>query len=167
MGFNPPPRQLPPKGTRLHGKQLWSAVLDRYDLEQQEFALLREIVRSVDELDDLAAEVSRHGAVSPRGVLNPAVSEARQMRVALAALLSALRLPSSDGAEDDEASMRRPRRYPAVRRIDPPAPRSDATSVSPSGRHHFADGRSGKATGISVAELITRIGEGSSAEVSA
>ena len=168
------PHPLPPKGTRLNGKALWSAVLDRYELEHQERALLREIVRSVDELDQLADAVSRHGVVTPRGVLNPAVSEARQLRVALASLVAALRLPAGAEADDGEASVRRPRRYPPVRSID--APRSGGESASrrndsrspaatPTGggvtqtRARHSRDRSGGAVAVSVADLYARIGD--------
>lgn len=76
---------LPPKGTRLNGEALWSAVLNRYELEPHEQALLREIVRSVDDLDRLAGASSRNPVVARDGRVNPALNEARRLRAVLAA----------------------------------------------------------------------------------
>ena len=46
-----------PKGARRNGRALWRDVLGKYELEQHELALLREAVRTVDDLDALAAVV--------------------------------------------------------------------------------------------------------------
>ena len=48
----------PPVASKAGGKALWAAVLDDYELEEHELALLRELVRTVDLLDDLAAVVT-------------------------------------------------------------------------------------------------------------
>ncbi len=53
----------PPRGTGKAGAALWRAVLAAYELEEHELLLLREAVRTVDVLDDLAARVARDGAV--------------------------------------------------------------------------------------------------------
>lgn len=111
---------LPPKFTRLAGEALWSAVLDRYQLEQHELLILREIVRCVDDLDRLANIAGRQGAITAGGGIHPAIAEARQMRITLATLIGALRLPEEDDRE--QVQLRRPRRYAAVRSIDSPAP---------------------------------------------
>lgn len=105
MSRSPKP-PAPPEGTRDGGRRLWSSVLAEFELDEHELALLREAVRTVDLLDDLAAAVGRDGPLveSPQGVkAHPAAVEARQQRIALARLLAALRLPS-----------RRGRRRPAV-----------------------------------------------------
>lgn len=153
-------RPLPPKGTGLHGKDLWSAMLDRYEFERHELVLLREFVRCADDLDRLAGAIARHGVVTARGDLNPAVAEARQLRIALAALVGALRLPAEND-NDGPTPVRQPQRYPTVRRIDTPAPRTTASvranaRAEAHGRHSADDRSPGKTPGISVAELCAR-----------
>jgi hypothetical protein len=84
-----------PKGTGPNGRRLWNAVLDVYVLEQHELALLREAVRTVNQLDKLDDVVRRDG-VKPKGTVrvHPALVESRQLRITLARVLAALRLPS-------------------------------------------------------------------------
>lgn len=89
----------PPKGTGAGGKRLWFDVLNGFELDEHEMALLIEATRTVDLLDELDAAVKSEGAVidSPHGrKAHPAAVEARQQRIALARLLAALRLPSGD-----------------------------------------------------------------------
>jgi hypothetical protein len=76
---------------------LWREVTGEYILEEHELTLLREATRSVDQLDKLDAIARRDGLViggkqAPR--MHPAVVEARQLRLVLARVLAALRLPS-------------------------------------------------------------------------
>jgi hypothetical protein len=108
----------PPRGTGVNGAKLWRDVLGKYELEEHELALLREMVRTVDLLDKLAAIVTHEGllAEGPHGSKpHPAVVEARQARIALARLTAALRLPA--GAENDQAVGRRPQRRVGARGI--------------------------------------------------
>lgn len=91
-----------PKGTRASGRRLWSSVVDRYELEEHEAALLREAVRLVDLLDELQAVVDRDGPLLGTGEkrrVHPAAVEARQSRIALARVLAALRLPDADSGK--------------------------------------------------------------------
>lgn len=151
-----PIRPLPPRGTSLHGRELWSAMLDRYEFERHELVLLREFVRCADDLDRLAGAISRHGVVTARGDLNPAVEEARQLRIALAALGGALRLPAEDQHEAP-TPMRQPQRYAAVRPIDSAAPRTEAKPRAVThGRHSAGNQSPSKAATLSVAELCAR-----------
>lgn len=113
---------VPPRGTRLKGEALWAAVLSRYELEHHELVLLREIVRTVDDLDRLSDSVVRHGAITASGSVHPALAEARQLRVTLATLLGALNLPAEYEDEYDQASPRRPQLLPFVRSTDEPEP---------------------------------------------
>lgn len=105
----------PPKGTGPSGRALWRDVLGKYELERHEEVLLREAVRSVDQLDKLHAIVERDGLLvdGPNGAqrMHPAAVEARQLRIALARVIAALRLP----ADDDE--LHRPQRRVGVRGI--------------------------------------------------
>src|SRR5688572_27231584 len=113
-----PRKPSPPAGTAASGKALWTAVLAEWELDSHELALLREAVRTVDQLDRFAAIVKREGDVieSPQGLkVHPAAVEARQARIALARILAALRLP--DGLEGDESQGRRSQRRSGVRGI--------------------------------------------------
>jgi hypothetical protein len=104
-------RQIPspPKGTRVNGAKLWRDVLEKYELEQHELTFSREMVRTVDLSDELAGITAREGLMvrGPHGSKrkpHPAVVEARQVRIALAGLTAALRLPAGD--ESDPAAGR-------------------------------------------------------------
>lgn len=104
----------PPKGSAVGGRRLWRSVLDSFDLEEHELALLREAVRTVDTLDGLAAIVADEGLIvsTPTGPrAHPALVESRQLKIALARLLAALRMP--DGEAGDESQGRRQRRVGA------------------------------------------------------
>lgn len=108
----------PPEGCGASGLALWRSVLDAYQLEQHEIALLREMARTVDTLDELAAIVANEGAMVPGPGLtqrvHPAIVEARALRLALARLSASLRLPA--GEEGDEpAHLRRPQRRGGAR----------------------------------------------------
>lgn len=108
----------PPKGTRPSGRALWRDVLSRYELEQHELALLREMVRTVDLLDKLAVVADKEGPMvaGPHGKKpHPAITESRQQRIAFARLTAALRLPA--GAENDQATGRRPQRRVGARGV--------------------------------------------------
>ncbi len=109
----------PPRGTAKPGRELWRSVLGQFDLEEHELALLREIVRTVDALDRLAAIVLEEGDVITDDKGNrrahPASVEARQLRIALARLQAALRLP--DGDAGDQSANRRPQRRVGARGI--------------------------------------------------
>ena len=91
---------------RPSGRKLWDFAVDEFEFEEHERAVLLEACRTVDLLDDLHAAVEAEGPVldSPQGrKAHPAAVEARQQRIALARLLSALRIPS----EDDERPQQR------------------------------------------------------------
>jgi hypothetical protein len=106
-----------PAGTRASGRRLWQSVLAEYEFEEQELALLREVVRCVDLCDELDARVKVDGAVidSPQGLkAHPAAVEARQQRITLARLLAALRVPLGD---ESEKSSGRPQKRVGVRGV--------------------------------------------------
>jgi len=101
----------PPSGTRASGRRLWASIVTVFELEEHELALLREAVRTVDTLDRLDAVVRADGGMidTSTGVkVHPGLVEARQLRIALARLLAALRLP--DGEVGTESQGRRQRR---------------------------------------------------------
>ncbi len=95
---------------------MWRAVVSEYELEEHELLLLREAVRTADVLDDLALLVARDGALiasSQGDRAHPALTEARQQRIALARLFAALRLPAGEEGEGE----RRPQRRMGVRGV--------------------------------------------------
>jgi hypothetical protein len=96
----------PPEGAGTAGARLWHAVLDEHELAEHELALLREAVRTVDQLDALAEVLNEEGVMTGAKV-HPALVESRQLRLTLARLLGALRVP-------DEADVR-PQRRTGVR----------------------------------------------------
>ena len=107
-----------PSGLRTPGRRLWDSVVDDFELEEHELALLVEAVRTVDLLDLLDARVRDDGPIvaSPQGDrANPAAVEARQQWIALARLLAALRLPA--GEEDDRQAGARPQRRVGARGV--------------------------------------------------
>jgi hypothetical protein len=95
---------LPPDGTEDAGRALWRSVVECYDLDEHELALLREAVRVVDTLNMLDDAVKRDGAMLGDKV-HPALVEARQGRLVLARILAALRLP--EGTETSTRPQRR------------------------------------------------------------
>jgi hypothetical protein len=104
-----------PAGSRTSGKRLWKSILAEYELEEHELALLREMVRTVDRLDELHALVEADGVmVGDR--LHPAMVEARQLRIVMARLAAAMRLPAGEeGTDDAKVGTRRPQRRAGVR----------------------------------------------------
>jgi hypothetical protein len=110
-----PPR--PPRGLKAGGRKLWLSVVEEYELEEHESALLLEMCRARDRLDALAAVIRAEGVIEEGlGRAHPAAVEARQLAITFSRLSAALRLPA--GAEDDrQAHARRPQRRHGVRGI--------------------------------------------------
>jgi hypothetical protein len=87
-----------PAGAKASGKRLWRSILAEYELEEHEAALLREMVRTVDRLDELHGRGERDG-VMVRDRLHPA-----------------MRLPAGDEESGDaKQGTRRPQRRVGVR----------------------------------------------------
>lgn len=97
-----------PAGLKVSGRRLWRSVVDEFELDEHELALLLQAARCVDRLDRLA----EHAADAPLVVTNsrgdqvthPSVTESRQQAITLSRLLASLRLPSG---EMDERPQRR------------------------------------------------------------
>lgn len=105
-----------PAGLRAHGRRLWAAVVEQYELAEHERALLVEACRTLDLLDRLDAEVRRDGPMldTPQGLrAHPAAVEARQQRLTYGRLLAALRLPDDDAG--DQPATGRPQRRGGAR----------------------------------------------------
>ncbi len=115
VATGPPP---PPRGSRAGGRRLWHSVVDGFDLDEHELALLTEACRTVDQLDALDTRVRRDGVIvttSQGERAHPALVESRQLRIVLARLLAGLRLPS--GEAGDEQSTARPQRRSGYRGV--------------------------------------------------
>lgn len=85
------------------GGRIWRSVADEYDLDEHEKALLLEVARTADVLEQLDAVVRADGPIvrdsKGRARTHPAAVEARQTRILLARLVAALRLPSGDDGD--------------------------------------------------------------------
>ncbi|WP_029899535.1 hypothetical protein [Nocardia brasiliensis] len=95
-----------PKGLRPGGRKLWGDIVNRWDLRPDELRVLREAAREVDLIDSLEAALARD-AIMIRGsmgqrVVNPLITELRQHRGTLAALLRQLKLPDDDAEQAQE-----------------------------------------------------------------
>jgi hypothetical protein len=105
------PKPRVPNGAGPSGQRLWAGVVDDYVLERHELELLKQAVRCVDDLDALDAVVAQDGVVvdgksGPR--VHPALVESRQLRLTLARVLAALRLPSGLAGKSPHLDARRP-----------------------------------------------------------
>ena len=98
-----------PAGLADAGKRLWSAVVDKYDLRIDEQRTLEDACREADLIDLMASELAAGDLLitgsQGQKVVNPLVSELRQHRNTLAALMRQLKLPE-DGDVDKEAGER-------------------------------------------------------------
>lgn len=103
----PPP---PPAELGESGAALWASVMDAYELEPHEERLLLQIARAADTLDELAAIVAREGHMiaARNGELraHPALVESRQLAIAYARLVAALRIPLGDDEQSGRGQKR-------------------------------------------------------------
>jgi hypothetical protein len=94
-----------PRGLGPAGRELWKSTLQRWELDAHELAQLREIARTADLCERLAAVVARDEPSSTVAARH-AIVELRQQRVTLARLIAALRLPGGLQQDADDAAMR-------------------------------------------------------------
>lgn len=90
-----------PRGATAAGRRLWRSVLEGYELEEHEVALLREAVAVVDLCERLQKLVADEGLMV-EGRTHPALVELRQQRIVLARLVVALRVDPG-GTGDGQA----------------------------------------------------------------
>jgi hypothetical protein len=94
-------RPAVPAGLAVRGRRFWRETTEKYEVSASELQLLREVCRTMDNLDDLAAAIAADGAtvLGSKGqqVVNPALTEARGQRLALHRLIAALALPDEVG----------------------------------------------------------------------
>lgn len=109
-GIPPAPPGLKPRG---RGRALWREVLGALELDVQEIALLIELARTFDLLDELDDDVKANGIFfALGGKVRPAVVERRQQQIVAARLVASLRLPA-----DLSRPERRPQRRGASRGV--------------------------------------------------
>jgi hypothetical protein len=82
------------------GRSLWSAVVGEYELRADELRLLEHAARTVDLIDDMAAELAKAALMVPGSMgqtrPHPLLTEIRGHRGLLATLLKQLDLPDTD-----------------------------------------------------------------------
>ncbi len=90
---NPPP----PKRLDAAGKQLWQAVVAKYELRQDELETLKAACGEADLIEKMAAALEDQPLVVSGSmgqlVAHPLVQELRQHRATMAGLLRGLKLP--------------------------------------------------------------------------
>lgn len=97
-----------PRGLGASGKTLWKAVLSDYELDEHEQSILVQACRISDACDKLQGIVDDEGVMceSSQGTrAHPALVELRQQGIALARLMTALRIPAG---ESDGRGQQRP-----------------------------------------------------------
>lgn len=105
----------PPNGAKSGGIRLWESITAQFELEEHELAILRQMVRTIDEIDILEEALGNshiQGGNSLVSRVNPIVPELRQQRILLARLTAALRLPDGLDGMDGKAggALKRPAR---------------------------------------------------------
>jgi len=107
----PVTRPAAPRGLSKSGRKLWREIVSsgRYELRPDELRVLEDACREADLIDDLATE-AKGAPKTVRGshggtVINPLISELRQHRVTLNALLRFLRLPDEGAAGESNRSV--------------------------------------------------------------
>ena len=104
----------PPTGLGNSGRALWRQIArslpDGWELDEREEAILRLAGQQVDDLSRLEKAISKDGAMAlgsaGQPVVNPAITEARQARLAIGRLLGTLHLPDADEAPRTAAGKR-------------------------------------------------------------
>ncbi len=99
-----------PPGLGPAGRGLFNAVMTTYELEPHEEVILLSAARQADTVTELEAVVKRDGATvqgsSGQPRLHPALVEARQARLAVAALLGRIDLRDEEGRSSATPSVR-------------------------------------------------------------
>lgn len=103
-----------PKGLGAPGKALWKAVLGGlpkgWELDEREQEFLGLACHQADDLALLEKAITKTGAMvagsKDQTVVNPAIPEARQARLAISRLLGALELPDAEEEPKTHAGLR-------------------------------------------------------------
>jgi hypothetical protein len=103
-----------PRGLGDRGRGLWRSVIgglpDGWELDERESALLELAAHQQDDLVRLEASIERLGAFVPgsagQPVMNPALAEARQARLAIGRILGQIDLPDEEEKPRSQAGQR-------------------------------------------------------------
>lgn len=101
-------RPAPPKGLGAAGRDMWTKVIDAYELRADELRLLEDACRTADSIDQLSADM-KDQPTTTTGVggqlrVHPLLPEIRQQRIALAGMFKQLKLPDEPGDERSNAA---------------------------------------------------------------
>lgn len=103
-----------PNGLGNSGRALWRSLVKGlpkgWELDERERALLALAAHQADDLAKLETAIKRDGTMTVgstgQPVLNPAITEARQARLAVSRLLGQLALPDEEAEARTEAGLR-------------------------------------------------------------
>lgn len=88
------------------GRKFWTDITEKYELRTDELRILEDACREMDLIDRLEGELEGAKAIvhgsQGQPVINPLISEQRQHRATLAALLRQLKLPDENGLSEEE-----------------------------------------------------------------
>lgn len=112
-----------PKGLGKRGRALWRSVVsglpDDWEFDDREAALLGLAARQADDLALLEEAIASRGTFvsgsAGQPVLNPAIGEARQARMAIGRLLGQLELPDGEEEQPRTAAGKRAQRAARAR----------------------------------------------------
>lgn len=98
-----------PPGLNKSGRALWRAVLRDYELDEHETSILTQACRIADACDALQGLIDTEGVMSESSQgsrVHPALVELRQQGIALARLMTALRIPAGEAPGDGRTQHR-------------------------------------------------------------
>lgn len=87
----------PPVALGTAGRAIWDSALDRFDVTEEERAVLLSTCQTADLVATLQADVDAVGPIVD-GRPNPLLAELRQQRIVLTRLVASLRIPDEDDA---------------------------------------------------------------------
>src|SRR5690349_2709344 len=100
-----------PSGLGNHGRRLYSSIVGDWELTDREAELLLLAARQADDVARLETAIRKHGTMvrgsTGQVVLNPAVGEARQGRMAIGRLLAQLNLQGDEDEVPQTAASKR------------------------------------------------------------
>lgn len=108
-----------PSDLAARGRKFWRETTSRFEQTGAEYEILKEVCRTLDDLDRLALAVAADGVMvtgsAGQQVVNPGLTESRGQRVVLHRLLAALSLPDEYGDVVPTAQTTRAKRAAAAR----------------------------------------------------
>lgn len=96
---------VPPLGSSPAATALWYALIDAYEFNLGEMAILEQVVTTKSHMDEVEADWRRDGSPMTalgsmqQSVTEPRLQELRQMRSQYASLIKQLNLPADGGQE--------------------------------------------------------------------